>query len=118
MNRHLITTAATLTRCPRCGVWTLTGHAEGEPARADPLPLDEHGEYAALMAGRTTYNLHVEITGRRYLTPRTSIEIAAPRRCVVVTAHRCGRPIGSAPPPPPPGARAASGPAPDDEPPF
>lgn len=98
MPQHLITTTATPTRCPRCQAPVLAGHAEGVPARVDPTPLDEHGEAAALLDGRTTYNLLVELTGRRYLVPRTSIEIAAPRRCDVVADHQC-RP-GSSPPPP------------------
>jgi hypothetical protein len=102
VTQYLITTQATPHRCPRCNAWTLTGHAEGVLAHVDPIPLDAHGELAALMDGRTTYNLHAELTGRQYLAQRTAIEIAAPRRCVVLTAHRCGRQIGVMPTPPAP----------------
>lgn len=102
MTQYLITTEATPHRCGRCGAWTLTGHAEGVLVHADPVPLDEREEFNALVDGRPTYNLHAEAFGRRhYLAQRTAVEIAAPRRCVVLTAHRCGQPIGIMPAPPP-----------------
>lgn len=103
MRQHLITTPATLQPCRRCGDWTLTGHAEGRLVHAHPIPLNAHEEAQALLDGRSTYNLHIQLMGTQMLLHwRSSFEIAAPRRCPVVTDHRCGRPIGTPHPTPPP----------------
>ena len=66
-----------------CGAWTLLGYDADVlawQARVDPTPLTTHGELAALLAGRPTYDLTQ--TG-----PRLQLDHRAPD-------HIAGRPPG------------------------
>ncbi|MFP3968615.1 hypothetical protein SMC26_40395 [Actinomadura fulvescens] len=81
-------------RCPRCGAAILRGY-DAEIAAilavVDPLPIeDQADELAAILAGRTTYDL----IGMRdkALNPRDEYRIAH-RRHTILAAHRCPGPV-------------------------
>lgn len=86
--------AATCTECDGPLIVGLDGDRLAFTARADPWPIDVHGEVAALLLGRRTWSL--TWAGTRYeLDPRTAIEISAtsPDRVEVLAEHRCGQRI-------------------------
>jgi hypothetical protein len=84
-------------RCRHCSCSILTG-LDGDRAagvaRVDPLPLAPMGEALAILAGRSTYALHVG-AGRCELQIRDQWQIAgtpAGTRYDVMAAHVCGGP--------------------------
>ena len=89
---------AAWSRCGQCRAWTLSGlddEVAALPAVCDPTPLDRHGEVAALLTGRATYDLHLIPTPR--LRWRTAGQIshkpADPATALVLPAHACGQPL-------------------------
>lgn len=90
-----ITRAARLSRCPLCTAEVLRG-LDGDlaamPAVTDTAEIDEFGEYLALIAGRTTYNL-ARHGGRWELNGRGFSQLRRERKAAVVPAHRCGAKI-------------------------
>jgi hypothetical protein len=88
MSGHLVSTATTETRCPRCHTATLTALDEGLTARVDlaPLPTRE-AEIAALLQGHWTY-IH---TANRHLVYRDAGRITANSlRGTIHAEHKCG----------------------------
>lgn len=84
---------ARLDTCPHCHaaiIVGLDGHLAALAVRADPLPLDPHGELAARLAGRMTYDL-VRTSGRQELSPRDYDLTHRPHP--VVAAHTCPGPV-------------------------
>ncbi|MFI6228905.1 hypothetical protein ACIBCR_16500 [Micromonospora echinospora] len=90
MTRHLISTVATESRCPRCRAATLTALDDGIPARVNATPLpDRQAEITALLDGRLTYVL----TTNRHLLHRDGSRIAANTlRGTVHAEHKCTGP--------------------------
>lgn len=85
--RHLINTRPRADTCPTCRHIVITARTRGWPTTADPQPLNNLGEAAALLAGRATFNLHHD-----RLTRRDHFRIAGNRqpRGTVIATHRCG----------------------------
>lgn len=106
-------TEAHLTPCPTCHHLTLTGTADGLPARADPHRIHANAIPLYATAGRTIY--HLENTGTTLHLHTTSIntpEHAGP--LTLIPAHHCHHPPPHTTPlftPPPPTN-------PNQEPPF
>lgn len=87
MAKHLITTRAVGTLCPKCRQPILTGLAEGVPAHVDLTALDPAGEVNALLADRWTYTL----TRGGELVHRDAIRIRGGHlRGPVLPDHHCG----------------------------
>lgn len=85
--QHLITTAPRRTTCERCKRVVLDGIADGMPYRADAIPLNTHGELAALTTGRRLYRILAE-----RLTPRDHYDMASDVRFgrpAVTATHTC-----------------------------
>lgn len=89
--QHLVTTRAKVGTCPDCRRIVLAGVAEGLMVRLDPQPLNAHGELAARLAGRWTFDLSA--TGEIWYRCRFTITV---RRHRVLADHEC-----ALPPPPP-----------------
>ena len=91
--RDRLTRNARPRRC-RCGAPLLVG-LDGDvaalTAKADPVAISCHGEAAALLTGRATYDA-VPVGKNVQLSPRWVWHIRAPRRYVVLAEHRCGAP--------------------------
>lgn len=91
-----------------CGAAVLAGVDNdrcGLNATVDPTPLSQAGEWLAVLAGRTTYEL---ADGRLYRRDRWTI--ATPPRGATVAGHRCRDPIPAtwhAPPAPVTATRTA-----------
>lgn len=86
---HLITTTPSLTACHRCRLPLLAATVGGLDRHIDPQPLQQAGELAALLAGRTTYDLRGEL-----LIRRTRWRIAGGRRDLPVLAeHYCSKEV-------------------------
>jgi hypothetical protein len=94
--------AARATTCRACGAFVLRGldaDRAALPVVVDPVPLNELGEFAALLAGRKTY----ETSGsnqRCELNPRNPDRIGAcpataRSRTIVLVEHHCGRPMAA-----------------------
>lgn len=99
MTEHLISTAACLAPCPRCGHPTLRALAGGCPVTADPQPLSPDAELTALLAKRSTYDaLAAGWPQRMFLEWRSLGRIKAPRIHPVVATHICKPPVVSQPP--------------------
>ena len=85
-------------RCPRCGADTLKG-LDGEVAAFSVItevdPVDERGEFLALMSGRDTF-LHRMSGKKMQLRWRSAGMIKAfpPSQYRVLAEHRCGQPLG------------------------
>lgn len=84
------------TACPTCRQPTLTGldaDTAAFTATADPAPLDPLGEALAVLAGRTTYELH-HAGSRLELERRDSFAMRTPAgaKTDVLAEHRCGAP--------------------------
>jgi hypothetical protein len=72
----------------RCGAAVLAGLDADRCALAvlvDPAPVDVRGEALAVLAGRSTYDLHGLELDRRDVW-----RLAGPRRAPVLAEHRCG----------------------------
>lgn len=111
MTGHLVTRPAALAECRRCGAATITAMVDGLLTAVDTQPLSISAEIAAIMAGKTTFNLMV--TGQRiYLEWRSVTRIRAGRDHPVVARHPCA--AASSKPLPP--ATAAVEELPDDPP--
>lgn len=95
--------------CPKCHATTLHGIADGITRHLEPRALTDLGEYQALAAGLTTYNLHPDRTAM----PRTISHIVADTRRPRLAQHACGQQYGD---------QALPGPRPrpadHDDPPF
>lgn len=85
--------------CPLCRTWTVAGIDDDIAAfstHADPTPLNQLGEVAALIAGRRTVEL-VHTGGRLQLEQRWADHIetrpAGQGRYDVLAVHACGQPI-------------------------
>lgn len=82
-------------RCVKCGAVILVGLDADRcawVAKVDPLPLAPIGEVVAILAGRSTYALHVGV-GVCELQHRDRWQISgspAGTRLDVLAAHRCG----------------------------
>lgn len=93
-------------RCPRCGADTLKG-LDGEVAAFSVItevdPVDERGEFLALMSGRDTF-LHRMSGKKMQLRWRSAGMIKAfpPSQYRVLAEHRCGQPLGVPAPAPKP----------------
>lgn len=86
-SRHLISTTPRRARCTRCRRTVLDGIDTGVPYRVDAIPLNLHGELAALITGRTSYR----VSGQ-HLTWRDPNNIAADThrgRPPVCATHSC-----------------------------
>lgn len=96
---------ARLDTCPRCNsaiILALDAPIAGRPVKADPLPLDTEEELQALMAGKTTYDLHIQTwTAHRTLTTRLP-EHMPHREHPVIADHTCPGPIPATHIPTPP----------------
>jgi hypothetical protein len=87
----------TANTCRSCGVITITGTTYGLRVDLEPLVLDDHTEYAALLAGVPTYDLYPDrIARRRHLE-----EISHPERVPRHARHTCGTTYGTQPRPTP-----------------
>jgi hypothetical protein len=62
---HLITTRPTVTRCGRCRRTILAATIGGIDRHIEPTTLNDLGELAALVAGKTTYDQRSELIIRR-----------------------------------------------------
>lgn len=95
--------------CPKCHATTLHGIADGITRHLEPRALTDLGEYQALAAGLTTFNLHPDRTAM----PRTISHIVADTRRPRLAQHACGQQYGD---------QALPGPRPrpadHDDPPF
>lgn len=83
---------ARLTKCRRCGAWTITGldnDVAAFQATVDPSPLTPRQEYLCILAGRRTYDLETS-AARIVLHHRDVYGLATPSRYTVVPQHRCG----------------------------
>ena len=96
--------------CRKCGAITITGTTYGIRIDLEPQALDDHTEYAALLAGVPTYDLWPDRTARR----RHLEEIQQPERVPRHAHHTCGTTYGTLPRPTPPATSQAdpTGPAP------
>lgn len=83
-SEHLITTAPSLTHCGSCHRLVLAATVTGLDRHIDVDPLTDHGELAALLAGRPSYNLVGELLIRR--TPER-IRLSEP--ATVLAEHDC-----------------------------
>jgi hypothetical protein len=92
--------------CPRCRASTLKG-LDGEVAAFSVMtevdPVDERGEFLALMSGRDTFT-HRMVGKKMQLRWRSAGMIKAfpPSQYRVLAEHRCGQPLGVPAPPPQP----------------
>lgn len=84
---HFITTEPSLITC-RCGQPILAATVGGLDKHIDPTPLTEAGELAALLTGRSTYDLAG--ARRDHLIRRDIHRIHAGRQHPVLAEHRCG----------------------------
>lgn len=96
----MITTAAILDGCRRCGTPILVAHSEGIPVRTDATPLTPERELEAILAGLATYDVQaLGLPRMPYLGYRNQYRIAGKREWTVVADHQC--PPGPHNPPPP-----------------
>jgi hypothetical protein len=93
----------TANTCRKCGAITITGTIQGLQTDLEPQVLDDHTEYAALLAGIPTYDLWPDrIARRRHLE-----NIRHPDKTHRHAQHTCGTTYGTQPrptllnPPPP-----------------
>ena len=87
----------TANTCPKCSAITITGTTYGLRIDLEPQVLDDHTEYAALLAGIPTYDLYPDrIARRRHLE-----EISHPERVPRHARHTCGTTYGTQPRPAP-----------------
>lgn len=85
MSNHLVSTAATLTRCRHCGAQVLHGYAEGLLVFVDLAPIPPTAADALAVAGWPTYVLaHSELVHR----DDTRTALAG----VLLAEHRCPTP--------------------------
>lgn len=89
-HRHFETTTPVVVTCHRCDRPTIYGLAEGFIARADPAPLDQTQEIAAVVAGRQTYTLLRSGLVHRDAGRRSDPSLAG----VVLAEHACPDPRG------------------------
>ena len=96
--------------CRKCGAITITGTTYGLRVDLEPTTLDDHTEYAALLAGIPTYDLWPDRTARR----RHLEEISHAERVPRHAHHTCGTTYGTLARPTPPATSQAdpTGPAP------
>lgn len=83
--------------CPHCRAPILAGLDADICAlsvRVDMTPINEMGEAIALLAGRRTYDLTGDGSGKR-LYLREEEHIKNGRRSVVLPAHRCGQSLAA-----------------------
>jgi len=100
----------TASTCRNCSAITIAGTTYGLRINLEPQALDDHTEYAALLAGVPTYDLWPDRTARR----RHLEEIQQPERVPRHAHHTCGTTYGTLPRPTPPATSQAdpTGPAP------
>ena len=100
----------TANTCRKCSAITIAGTTYGLRIDLEPQVLNDHTEYAALLAGIPTYDLWPDRTARR----RHLEEIAHPERVPRHAHHTCGTTYGTLPRPTPPTTSQAdpTGPAP------
>lgn len=85
---HLITTEIKLSQCVRCGSYVFASQVAGLKTAVDPQPLDVAQYRAALIAGRTGYDL-IELNGKPWkLHPRTVAHASTGRQ--ILASHACG----------------------------
>jgi hypothetical protein len=96
--------------CRKCSAITIAGTTYGLRVDLEPQVLNDHTEYAALLAGVPTYDLWPDRTVRR----RHLEEIQQPERVPRHARHICGTTYGTLPRPTPPATSQAdpTGPAP------
>ena len=96
--------------CRKCSAITIAGTTYGLRVDLEPQALNDHTEYAALLAGIPTYDLWPDRTARR----RHLEEISHPERVPRHAHHTCGTTYGTLPRPTPPTTSQAdpTGPAP------
>lgn len=96
---------ARLDTCPRCNsaiILALDAPIAGRPVKADPLSLTAEEELQALLAGRTTYNLHIQKWATRRTLAVRLAEDMPHREHPVIADHRCPGPIPATHIPTPP----------------
>ena len=87
----------TANTCPKCSAITITGTTYGLRIDLEPQVLDDHTEYAALLAGVPTYDLWPDrIARRRHLE-----NICQPDKAPRHARHTCGTTYGTQPRPAP-----------------
>jgi hypothetical protein len=85
---HLITRPARIINCPRCGALALTAVTGGLTTVTSIEPLSIDQEIAALLTGRTTFDMQIRGT-HIYLEWRDVTRIQAGREYPVVAIHQC-----------------------------
>ena len=94
-----MTRNVTARTCSGCGAKVLHGDDAdvcGIPTTVDSQPVDNVGEFLAVVTGRRTYTLRpTRSRGShgRELDERTAAAIKAGARHPVVAEHRCGQPL-------------------------
>ena len=87
----------TANTCRKCGAITITGTIQGLQTDLEPQILNDHTEYAALLAGIPTYDLWPDrIARRRHLE-----HIRHPDKTHRHAQHTCGTTYGTQPRPTP-----------------
>lgn len=85
---HMITTSPSPTVCRSCRRPILAATVAGLDRHIDLATLNDEGELAALISGRTTYQLHGEL-----LVERNHLKLAQPRPAVPVLADHSCQPV-------------------------
>jgi len=83
----------TANTCPKCQAITIAGAPHGIRIDLEPTTLDDHTEYAALLADIPTYDLWPDHVARR----RHLEEIKYPDRVPRHARHTCGTTYGTQP---------------------
>lgn len=94
------------TRCPHCAAEVLRGvdaDVAGIPVVVDVDPVDQLGEFLALMSGRRTF-VYAQRGGKMVVRDRSagSIGLNPSTEVMVLAAHACWKPLGTPLPPPAP----------------
>lgn len=76
-----------LATCNSCGCYVLAAQVQGQPTAADTQPLDGESYRAALIAGRSTYDVIAEAGRPRLLRLRTAS--VSGTACDIVASHPC-----------------------------
>lgn len=76
-----------LATCNSCGCYVLAARVQGRPVAADTQPLDAESYRAALIAGRSTYDVIAEAGRPRQLRLRTAS--VSGTACDIVASHPC-----------------------------
>lgn len=90
MSQHLITTPARAATCNACGSTVIHAVTGGLTTITDTTPLSVNEEIAAILAGRSTFDLQTA-GNQLYLEWRDVTRIRAGRNYPVLAIHGCAR---------------------------